>query len=255
LIVYAHGDPSAPPVARRAAVIVFPGGAYGMLARKREGEEPARWLSGLGICAFQLEYRLGPAYHHPAQVRDAARAVRWVRAHAERYHLDGRVGVLGFSAGGHLAATLATRFEGGDAGSRDSVDRFSDRPDFQMLIYPVISMAAPYAHRASRVNLLGRDPSPALLDSLSAERHVTAAAPPAFIVHAETDPVVDFANGRAYAEALRKAGVPVEFLAFVKGGHGFGLARAADGAGQAGISAWPDRCEKWLRESGVLPGG
>jgi acetyl esterase/lipase len=234
-------------------VIVCPGGAYGILARKREGEEPARWLSGLGVRAFQLEYRLGPAYHHPIEMLDAARAVRWVRAHADAYHLDGRVGLLGFSAGGHLAATLATRFDAGDSGSSDRVERFSDRPDFQILIYPVISMIAPFTHRASRANLLGRDPAPGLLDFLSAENHVTARTPPAFIVHAETDPVVDFANSRAYAEALRKAGVQVEFLAFVRGTHAFGLARADNGEpGQAQLATWPAHCEKWLRGLGVL---
>ena len=240
--------------ANGTAVIVCPGGAYGILARRKEGEEPARWLASLGVRAFQLEYRLGPVYRYPVETGDARRAMRWVRAHAEAYRLDsGRVGMLGFSAGGHLAATLATRPEAGDPSAADPVDRFPDRPDFQILIYPVISMAEPYAHRASRTNLLGRNPDPAVLDSLSAERHVTARTPPAFIVHAEGDPVVDFANSRAYAEALRKAGVPAEFLAFVKGTHAFGLAAEKNGEpGQAQLATWPARCEAWLRGLGML---
>lgn len=241
-------------LAKRTAVIVCPGGAYGMLARAKEGAEPARWLSGLGICAFQLDYRVGPVYHHPVEMGDAARAVRWVRAHADRYHLDpARVGVLGFSAGGHLAATLATRFDPGDPRSADPAERLSDRPDFQILIYPVISMEAPFTHRASRTNLLGRHPDGAVLDSLSAEKHVTARTPPAFIVHAEADPIVAFANSQAYAEALRKAGVPVDFEAYVEGTHAFGLAQERTGEpGQAQLSAWPAHCAAWLRASGFL---
>ncbi|HKP94963.1 MAG TPA: alpha/beta hydrolase, partial [Fibrobacteria bacterium] len=246
-------DPD-PAKANGAAVVVLPGGAYGILARRREGVEPSLWLAGLGIRAFQLDYRLGPAYHHPVQMEDAQRAMRWVRAHAERFRLDPkRVGVLGFSAGGHLAATLATRFDAGDPRSPDAVERAPDRPDFQILIYPVISMEAPFTHRASRTNLLGRRPDAAVLDFLSAEKHVGPGAPPAFIVHAEADPVVSFANSRAYADALRKAGVPVEFLAFVQGPHAFGL--AADGTGEPGLAqlaTWPAQCAKWLGALGML---
>jgi acetyl esterase/lipase len=240
--------------ANGAAVVILPGGAYGMLARRKEGAEPARWLQGLGVTAFQLDYRFGPAYHHPVEMGDAARAVRWVRAHASRYRLDtARVGVLGFSAGGHLAATLAVHPDAGDPRAADPVDRRSDRPDFQILIYPVISMEAPYAHRASRINLLGRDPDPGVLDYLSAEKHVTAGTPPAFLVHAESDPVVSFAHSQAYADALRKAGVPVEFLAFAQGTHAFGLAQERTGEpGQPQLATWPGHCEAWMRSRGIL---
>jgi acetyl esterase/lipase len=240
--------------ANGAAVVIMPGGAYGMLARRKEGAEPARWLSGLGVTAFQLDYRIGPAYHHPVEMGDAARAVRWVRAHASRYRLDtARVGVLGFSAGGHLAAALSVHSDAGDPGAADPVERRSDRPDFQLLIYPVISMEAPYAHRASRINLLGRDPDPKVLDYLSAEKHVTAKTPPAFLVHAEPDPVVPFAHSQAYADALRKAGVQVEFLAFAQGTHAFGLAQERTGEpGQAQLSTWPRHCEAWMRARGFL---
>jgi acetyl esterase/lipase len=242
------GDGAAP------AVVICPGGAYGILALRKEGVEPALWLNRLGVCAFVLRYRLGPVYHHPVELGDARRALRWVRAHARRFGVDpGRVGMLGFSAGGHLAA-LASILPDIPRDGPDSVERFSGVPDFQMLIYPVISMAAPYTHRASRANLLGKSPDAALLDSLSAEKHAGPGAPPAFLVHAEADPIVAFANSRAYAEALRKAGVPVEFLAFNQGGHAFGLAQEADGQpGQAQLAAWPGECEKWMRESGLLP--
>lgn len=240
--------------ANGAAVVIFPGGAYGMLARRKEGVEPALWLAGMGIRAFVLDYRLGPVYRHPVPMGDAARAVRWVRAHAARFGLDGnRIGVLGFSAGGHLAATLATHFDAGDPRSPDPIERRSDRPDFQILVYPVISMQAPFTHRASRTNLLGRNPDPADLAFLSAERHVTASTPPAFIVHAETDPIVPFANSRAYADALGKAGVSVEFLAFAQGGHAFGLGDDSNGTrGPLRLSTWPARCGEWLAAQGIL---
>jgi acetyl esterase/lipase len=230
-----------------------------MLALGTEGVEPARWLNELGASAFVLRYRLGPAYHHPVELGDARRALRWVRSHARGLGVDpARVAMLGFSAGGHLTA-LASCLPDPPRNGGDTVDAASGVPDLQMLIYPVISMAEPFAHRASRVNLLGPAPDPALLDSLSAERHVPAGAPPAFVVHAETDPVVAFANARAYADALRKAGVPVELVAFSAGGHAFGLARKADGGpamaggpGQARLATWPGLCAKWMAARGFL---
>ena len=252
------------PAPRRAgdsaspAVIICPGGAYGILASQTEGVEPARWLNSLGISAFVLRYRLGPVYHHPVELGDARRALRLVRSRADRYGIDPRrVGMLGFSAGGHLAALASTlpdsAYRGNVSVAADSVEGFSGVPDAQMLIYPVISMSAPFTHRASRANLLGKSPDAALLDSLSAEKRAGAGAPPAFLVHAEADPIVAFANSRAYADALRKAGVPVEFLAFNQGGHAFGLAQEQDGApGQAQLATWPGECEKWLRGQGFV---
>jgi len=244
----ARAGDTAPP-----AVIICPGGAYYMHALQNEGIDPARWLNHLGVSAFILRYRLGPAYHYPAQLSDARRAVRWVRANARRLGVDpGRVGMLGFSAGGHLTAT-ASVLPDPPHDTGDGVERMSGVPDLQILIYPVVSMAAPWSHRASRINLLGKSASPALLDSLSAERHVTPGAPPAFLVHAEDDPIVEWANAKAYADSLRKAGVPVEFLAFAKGGHGFGLASGANGRpGQAQLSTWPAACGKWMRGIGFL---
>lgn len=250
LTVYA---PDSAPAAG-TAVIVCPGGAYGMLARRKEGAEPSLWLKSLGVHAFQLDYRVGPAYHHPVEIGDARRAVRWVRANAGRFGIDPRrIGMLGFSAGGHLAALVSNWNDDGDPRAGDSVERASCRPDFQILIYPVISMQAPFTHRASRINLLGRHPDPATLDSLSPDQHATDRAPPAFLVHAEGDPIVPFANSQAYAEALRSAGVPVEFLGFVQGGHAFGLAQEPNGEpGQAQLATWPAQCAGWLKKMGFL---
>lgn len=240
--------------ANGAAVIVCPGGAYGMLARDKEGVQPSLWLKSIGVRAFLLDYRLGPAYRHPAPMDDGRRAVRWVRANARRFGIDPRrIGMLGFSAGGHLAATTASFFDDGDFGSHDPVERASSRPDFQILIYPVISMQAPFAHRASRINLLGRNPTAAALDSLSPDRHAGARTPPAFIVHAEDDPVVAYAHAQAYADALMEAKVPVEFMGFALGGHGFGLAAEKTGApGQAQVATWPAACVKWMGSLGLL---
>lgn len=225
-----------------------------MLARNKEGVEPSLWLQSLGVHAFLLDYRLGPVYHHPVEMGDALRAVRWVRANAARLHIDPRrIGMLGFSAGGHMAAMAATHFDLGDGNSHDPVERASSRPDFQILIYPVISMQAPFAHRASRINLLGRSPDPATLDFTSVDQHVTDRTPPAFLVHAESDPIVSFANSQAYAEALRNARVPVEFLGFVQGGHAFGLAAEKTGdPGQAQLATWPAQCAAWLDKMGFM---
>lgn len=236
--------------------MVCPGGAYGILALRKEGLEVAEWLNSLGVTAFVLRYRLGPRYRHPAQVTDAKRALRWVRAHAARYRLDPlRIGMVGFSAGGHLSATVATRYDGGRAAPDDSVDRFPCQPAFQVLVYPVITMRDPSAHRGSRRNLLGDRPDTALISLLSNELHVTAAAPPAFLVHAKTDPIVAFANSEAYAEACRRAGVPVEMHAYERGTHAFGLARGPGPDGAPEPSGWPARCARWLERQGMLPRG
>lgn len=250
------------PGAGTAAMLVCPGGAYGMLALEKEGVEVAHWLNGLGISAFVLRYRLGPVYRHPVEMEDGKRAMRWMRAHADRYHLDpARMGMMGFSAGGHLTATVATHSDGGDPEARDSVERFSCRPDIQILIYPVITMDPAFTHRASRINLLGRNPNPAYVHFLSAEKHVDGKTPPAFLVHAKTDPIVPFANSVAYHQALVKAGVPVEFRAFDQGTHAFGLARTAasgPGAGpeaanpDAALSVWPAYCAQWMEARGFL---
>ena len=250
--------------ANGTAAIVCPGGAYGMLAIEKEGFQVARWLNSLGISAFVLKYRLGPRYRHPAPVTDAKRAMRWVRANAPRYGIDPlAIGMVGFSAGGHLAATVATRYDGGRSAPDDPIDSYPCQPAFQVLVYPVITMDAAFTHLGSRRNLLGVRPDSSLVGLLSNELHVTAATPPAFLVHARPDPIVPFRNSEAYAEACRKSGVSVEFRAYDKGTHAFGLgrdpvAREPDPAGQgpggmAEPADWPAHCSRWLGRQGFLP--
>lgn len=208
----------------RPGFLICPGGAYGMLAWEKEGVQVARWLNDRGVFAAVLRYRLGPVYRHPAPYLDGQRGMRWLRAHAHEYGLDPhRIGMVGFSAGGHLTATVATHADSGLSAPLDFVDRQSCRPDLQVLIYPVISMDPSLTHAASRINLLGRNPAPEALAFLSAEKNAQAGDPPAFIIHARTDPIVSFANSEAYYNALAHARVPVEFHAYAQGGHAFGL--------------------------------
>src|SRR5258708_5917038 len=164
------------------AAVICPGGSYRNLASNHEGRQVASFLNSLGIAAFVLRYRLGPRYHHPIELGDAQRAIRTVRAHAADWKIDpSRIGIVGFSAGGHLAMTASTHFDDGRAGADDSVERVGSRPDFSVLGYPVISMTEPWTHRGSRTNLLGENPDPALAESLSGERAVVAQTPPPFI--------------------------------------------------------------------------
>jgi len=227
-----------------AAMIVCPGGGYGMLAA-HEGKPVAQWLNTLGITAFVLKYRLGPRYHHPVELEDAQRAIRTVRANAAAWGLDPhRVGILGFSAGGHLTTSAATHFDAGDAAAVDPIARVSSRPDLQIPIYPVVSMG-PLGHAGSRTNLLGPSPAPALVTLLSNELQVTADTPPAFIVHTADDHVVPVENSLMYAEALRKAGVAFELHIFQHGPHGFGL-----GGNDPVLATWPHLCALWLKAQG-----
>lgn len=236
-----------------AAVVVLGGGGYIGIDHDGEADPAARWLTSLGVTAFVLNYRLAPAYRHPAPMQDAQRALRWVRANAARYGIDARrVGVLGFSAGGHLAATVATHNDKGDPAAPDSVDRHSCRPDFQILIYSVITMDA-LNRGVSRGNLLGPNPSKELLEFLSNEKHVTASTPPAFLVHGKDDATVPVKNSRLYYEALKSAGVPATLKLYDHGPHGFGM---ADGSGggivDAELAKWPGLAAKWLKALGFL---
>lgn len=236
-----------PQKATGAAVVVCPGGGYGALA-EHEGRPVAEWLNQLGVAAFVLKYRLGPRYHHPAMLQDAARAIRTVRARAGEWNLDPtRVAILGFSAGGHLASTAGTHFDLGNAKSEDPVERQSSRPDRMILIYPVIALATPYGHAGSKRNLLGENPPSELVESLSNETQVTAQTPPAFLVHTNADTGVPAENSLLFVMAMRKANVPVEFHLFEKGRHGLGL-----GGGDPAFKAWPALCEEWLRGQGFL---
>ena len=229
------------------AVIVCPGGGYGALAMDHEGVQIARWLNSLGISAFILKYRLGPKYHHPAMINDAQRAIRTVRSRAVSLHIQpDRIGIWGFSAGGHLASTAATHFDSGDPNAADPIDRAGSRPDFAILAYPVISLGE-FAHVGSRNNLLGKNPDPKLVEDLSNDLRVTAQTPPTFLFHTTADATVPVENSVRFYMALRKAGVPAEMHIFQNGPHGVGLAPT-----DATLSAWGGLLANWLRERGLL---
>jgi len=235
-----------------AAVVICPGGGYGHLAMDHEGHQIAEWLNSLGVAGFILEYRhrnSGAGYGHPAPLQDAQRAVRMVRSRAGRYGIDpNRIGILGFSAGGHLASTTGTHFDKGNAEAKDPIDRASCRPDFMVLVYPVISLAESFTHKGSGRNLLGDNPEPKLLDYLSNEKQVTPETPPTFLVHTYEDRAVPAENSIYFYLALRKAKVPAEMHLYQKGRHGFGLGKTIGAA-----SSWPVRCAEWMRGLG-LPG-
>lgn len=236
-----------PDKANGAAVVICPGGGYGALA-PHEGKPVAEWLNSIGVTGLVLKYRLGPRYHHPAMMNDVNRAIRISRAHASEWKLDvNRVGVLGFSAGGHLTSTAVTHFDLGDANASDPIDRQSCRPDFGVLIYPVITLEGPEAHSGSRKNLLGSDPPKELIDSLSNQLQVKDNTPPCFLVHTSTDTGVPFQNSLMFADALNKHKVPVEVHIFDHGPHGFGL-----GLNDPVLRQWPDLCAKWMEHHGWL---
>jgi len=231
-----------------AAVVVFPGGGYDHLSLDREGAQVARWLNDLGIAAFVARYRVGPRYRHPTMRLDALRAVRVVREGAARWGLDPhRVGVIGFSAGGHMAGTVGTRFAAGDSTSSDAIERVSARPDFMVLVYPVVTMGDRYGHRGSQVNLLGDSASANLVRETSVDLHVTADTPPTFLVATSDDATVPVENTTMLFRALRDAGVSTEMHVFQTGRHGFALA-----AGDSALSAWTRLCATWLRTNGWL---
>jgi len=231
------------------AVVVCPGGGYGTLALGHEGRQIAEWLNVRGIAAFVLRYRLAPRYRHPAPLQDAQRAVRTVRSRAQEFGISpDRIGIWGFSAGGHLASTAGTHFDAGDPSATDPVEQASCRPDFMILSYPVISFVAEQTHRGSRRNLLGDSPDPALAESLSNETQVTAATPPTFLFHTDKDTGVPPENSVLFYLALRKARVPAEMHIYLEGRHGVGLAPS-----DPVLSTWPGRLEDWLRAGGFLP--
>jgi acetyl esterase/lipase len=238
--------------ANGAAAVICPGGGYQHLATEKEGDQVAKWLNTLGVSAYVLKYRLSP-YHHPVEMHDAQRAMRWARANAKRLGIDtARIGIVGFSAGGHLASTVATHYDGGDAKAADSVDRFSCKPDFQILVYPVITMVGPAAHVGSREYLLGKDSS-ALWEFLSNEKHITSATGRAFLVHGKDDGTVSYTNSVMYYDSCLKAHVPAELHLFDHGPHGFGLADGQGGAPLDSILAtWPSLCAKWMQDQGLF---
>ena len=230
------------------AVIIAPGGGYGRLSMNLEGRAPANYLNTLGIAAFVLRYRLGPRYHHPIELGDVQRAIRILRARASEWHLaPDRIGLMGFSAGGHLASSASTHFDAGKADAADPIDRMSSRPDFAILGYPVITFVEAWTHQGSKTNLLGDAPDASLARSLSSETQVTAATPPAFIYQTNADTTVPAENAVAYYLALRKAGVPSELHVFRNGPHGTGL-----GQQDPALAEWPRLLANWLRVSGFM---
>ena len=229
------------------AVIVCPGGGYTNQSTLREGVQYARWLSTLGVTAFVLKYRQ-LEYGHPAPLQDVLRAVRLVRSRAAEFKIDpARLGVMGSSAGGHLAACAGTLFDHPDGRTGAALDAVSARPDFLILMYPVITMDDPYVHAGSRKALLGAHPEPAQLQLLSVEKQVTAATPPTLLIHTQEDKTVPIENSVLFFQALTRAKVPAEFYAFEHGSHGMGMKPEFGTA-----SDWPKRAEEWLRARGLL---
>lgn len=238
-----------PAKATGAGIVVCPGGGYAGLAQ-HEGTDYALWLNEQGVAAFVLKYRLGSnGYRHPVMLYDAARAVRLVRARAEDWKIDPkRVGIMGSSAGGHLASTLLTHFATGKADAEDPVERQSSRPDLGILCYPVITLGQ-FTHQGSKNNLLGKDPSPELVRLLSNELQVTKETPPCFVWHTYEDKGVPVENSLLFAEALRKADVPFDLHVYQKGRHGIGL---NDKPPFEHPHPWAKDCLFWLKEQGFV---
>ncbi|TVY04371.1 alpha/beta hydrolase [Cohnella terricola] len=229
----------------RGAVIVIPGGGYSMRA-EHEGEPIALWLNRIGISAFVLRYRVAP-YRYPCALLDAQRAVRYVRFHAERWGIAAdKIAVLGFSAGGHLTASVGTHYDAGNPEAEDPIDRISCRPDAIVPCYPVITMKPPYAHEGSRLNLLGEAPSPELIESFSCETQVTPDTPPTFLWHTTDDDVVPVENALMFAAALGRNKVPYDLHVYETGRHGLGLAE-----GDPHTATWTDICGLWLKRQGL----
>jgi acetyl esterase/lipase len=226
-----------------AAVVICPGGGYAHLAFDYEGEDCARWLSQRGVAGFVLRYRLAPRYQHPAPMLDVQRAIRTVRARGKEWGVEpNKIGVWGFSAGGHLASTAATHFDDGKPDAADPIDRVSCRPDVAILCYPVITFEPPYAHMGSRYNLVGKDADPKLVESLCNDKQVTPKTPPTFLFHTSADTAVPPENSILFYLALRKAKVPAEMHIYEHGRHGAGL-----GTKDPVLSSWPSRLEDWLK--------
>jgi acetyl esterase/lipase len=233
-----------------AAVIICPGGGYAIHATDHEGVQPAKYFNRIGVTAFVLRYRLSP-YRHPIPLQDAQRALRLVRASASEFGIDPhRVGIMGFSAGGHLTSTALTHFDAGDATAENAIDKQSCRPDFGILGYPVISFVADYAHKGSAKNLLGDKATDEQLQSLSNDTQVTKDTPPVFLFHTSEDTGVPPENSLAFYAACHKAGVPAELHIYQQGPHGVGLANEHPALGQ-----WIHTAGTWLTQSGLLTTG
>jgi acetyl esterase/lipase len=239
--------PADPAKANGTAVVVCPGGGYVRLAIQKEGTRIAEWLNSIGVSAFVLRYRM-KEYGYPAPQQDVLRAIRLVRSRAAEFHVDpARIGVLGASAGGHLSASAGTLYDTADGRTGNALDSVSARPDFLILLYPVITMKAPLAHEGSVHALLGKNPTAEQREAMSLETRVTKRTPPAFLVQAEDDKTVPVENSILFYQALHQAGVPAELHLYPKGGHGFGIP-----SGFGPLDDWRKRCEEWMRQNGWL---
>ena len=229
-----------------AAIVICPGGGYGGLVTKGEGHGIAAWLNAQGIAGIVLEYRL-PAGRPYVPLLDAQRAIRTVRANASQWKIDPKkVGIIGFSAGGHLASTATVHFDAGEGKTSDAIARESSRPDFSLLIYPVISMDVG-VHRGSKKNLMGETPVADLPEYFSTQKHVKAGTPPAFLAHAIDDKVVDIENSRMFYAAQQQAGLPPRLVELPNGGHGL------NGYKGPSWDKWQAEALIWLKEIRVLP--
>ncbi len=243
--------------ANGTAVVICPGGGYGFLADDHEGKQAAEFLNSLGVHAFVLKYRIvgkdRPGPLHPAPLEDAQRAIRLVRARAKDHGIDPqRIGIWGFSAGGHLASSAATHFDAGEA-TGDAIDKLSCRPDFAILAYPVISMQDGVTHGGSKKNLLGDQPDAKLVELMSNDKQVTKETPPTFIFHTSADTVVAAENALSFYLACKKAGVPIEMHIYEKGKHGVGLGRDPKWTGgEKSVATWPERLTDWMKSRGLL---
>jgi acetyl esterase/lipase len=239
-----------PKNCNETAIIILPGGGYGHLAMGHEGHEIAEWFNSKGIAAFICDYRhRGKGYGHPAPMQDAQRAIRTVRANAKTWGIDpDRIGVIGFSAGGHLCSTVSNHFDDGNQNSADLVEQQNCRPDFAILCYPVIALGEEFTHQGSQRNLLGEQPAADLIKKFSNEKQVTKNTPPSFIWHTAADRAVKVENSLRYFAALNKNNVAAELHVFPQGRHGLGMAKK-----DKHVSQWTSLCEKWLTAQGLLP--
>jgi acetyl esterase/lipase len=238
--------PTANPT--KSAVVIAPGGSYTHLSMDKEGSDVAKWMNAHGVAAFVLKYRLGPKYHNPVELGDAQRAIRTVRAQAASMGIaPDHIGIMGFSAGGHLAASAGTMFDAGPAAIADVIDKESARPDFLILAYPVITFEPGFAHMGSRTNLLGENPDKGLVDWMSAESRVTEATPPTFLYTTTDDNTVPVMNSVLFYSALIQKKVPAEMHIYAHGPHGSGLAQ-----GFPDLKGWPDLLATWMRANGVM---
>jgi acetyl esterase/lipase len=243
---FLHAYPVPDSMNTHAAVIICPGGGYTHLSMQKEGDSVAQWFVKNGVSAFVLRYRYNP-YLHPIPLNDAKRAIRLVRYYASLYGIDTtKIGVMGFSAGGHMASTLGTHYDTGNGASLDPIEQKKSRPDFMALIYPVITMTGPYTHTGSRDALLGTTPAPsaALLDSLSNQKWVTPQTCQTFLAHGGADVTVPIQNSRMFDSACAANNVPHKLVVDPGKGHGFGM---------AGI--WPDSLLAWLKTRGIISAG